>query len=226
MTISEYLEIREINKKIRYKATVLNQNQGKEICFKLTKTDSTFCFENPKHDFPKKIIYKKLNDKEIFVRLTDGKQEGTAYKMQKLLQTSTTIDSTTLNPNFDPILAEKLGGDNYGMKAYLLIILKTGKNLTTDKSFINTCFRGHMDNINLMVKQGKLVVAGPMGKNDNNYRGIFILNLTDIEEAKKLLQNDMAIKEDILDYDIYKWYGSAALTEYINISDKIWKSKP
>ncbi|WP_260392461.1 hypothetical protein [Empedobacter falsenii] len=39
---------------------------------------------------------------------------------------------------------------------------------------INEKFRGHLDNINRLVKEEKLVVAGPMGKNEKNYCGIFI----------------------------------------------------
>lgn len=71
-----------------------------------------------------------------------------------------------------------------------------------------------------------MIVAGPLGKNDNTYRGIFILNVITFEEAEKLLQNDSAIKEGLLDLELYKWYGSAALQEYLEFSDKIWKVKP
>lgn len=226
MTVSEYLEITEINKEINYKATVLKQNQGKEVKFKLTKKDSTYTFENPDHDFPKKIVYQKLNDKEIFVRVSDGRQKEFVYKMQKQYQKNTAKDSAVSNPNFDPVLAQKLGGDDYGMKSYVLVILKTGTNQTTDKELINKSFRGHMENINHLVKEGIMVVAGPLGKNDKAYRGIFILNVTTFEEAESLLQNDSAIKEGILDFDLYKWYGSAALPEYLDFSDKIWKQKP
>lgn len=226
MTVSEYLEITEINKEINYKATVLNQNQGKEVKFKLTKKDSTYTFENPDHDFPKKIVYQKLNDKEIFVRISDGRQKEFEYKMQKQYQKNISNDTAVSNPNFDPVLAQKLGGDDFGMKSYVLVILKTGTNQTTDKDLINKSFRGHMENINHLVKEGKMTVAGPLGKNDKSYRGIFILNVTTFEEAESLLQKDSAIKEGILDFELYKWYGSAALPEYLDFSDKIWKQKP
>tara|TARA_R100001143_G_C3361257_1_gene136207 strand:+ start:23203 stop:23679 length:477 start_codon:yes stop_codon:yes gene_type:complete len=135
-------------------------------------------------------------------------------------------DSTVSNPNYDPDLAQKLGGDDYGMKSYILVILKTGTNQSTDRTFINESFRGHMDNINRLAEGGKLTVAGPLGQNDNSYRGIFILNVTTFEEAERLLQNDTAIKEGLLDYDLYNWYGSAALPEYLEASDKIWRVKP
>lgn len=226
MVISEYLDISRVNNEIVYTATVLNQNQGKGISFTLTKTDSSFNFENPNHDFPKRIMYQKLNDTEIFVQVSDGKQKGFAYKMQKQVQKIIEKDSTVLNPNYDPELAQKLGADDYGMKSYILVILKTGPNQTSDKTLINNSFRGHMNNINHLVKEGKMIVAGPVTKNEKTYRGIFILNVTDFEEARKLLQNDPAISEGLLDVELYKWYGSAALPEYLESSDKIWKVNP
>lgn len=134
--------------------------------------------------------------------------------------------TTNSNPDYDSTLAIKLGADDYGMKSYILVILKTGPNKSTDNTFISECFSGHLDNINRLVKEEKLIVAGPMGSNINNYRGIFILNLSSVEEAGKLLQTDPAIKEKLLDAELYSWYGSAALSEYLKYSDKIWKIKP
>ena len=125
------------------------------------------------------------------------------------------------NQLFDSVLAKKLGADDNGMKGYILVLLKTGNNKTTNKKFIDSCFAGHMQNIGVMVKAGKLVVAGPLGKNDKTYRGIFILNLTDIEEAEKLLLTDPAIHSGLLAAELYKWYGSAALSEYLPFSNRI-----
>lgn len=142
-------------------------------------------------------------------------------------QSNSEKDTLTTNPNYNKELAVKLGGDDYGMKSYFFVILKTGTNTTTDKEFISESFRGHLDNINRLVEEGKLIVAGPLGKNENNYRGIFILNnIKSIEEAVELLRTDPAIKNGLLDYEIFTWYGSAALPEYLPFSDKIWKSKP
>ncbi|MBF6610042.1 MAG: hypothetical protein ITF99_02720 [Chryseobacterium sp.] len=142
-------------------------------------------------------------------------------------QSNTERDTLVSNPNYDRILAEKSGGDEYGMKSYFFVILKTGNNTSADKKLISDSFRGHLANINRMVEQGKLIVAGPLGKNENNYRGIFIFNnIKSTEEAKELLKRDPAIKNGLLDYEIFTWYGSAALSEYLPFSDKIWKSKP
>ncbi|WP_257667910.1 YciI family protein [Parapedobacter tibetensis] len=226
MLISEYLDISGNENETIYTATVLNQNQGKGINFKMAKTDSTFTFENPDHGFPKKIVYQKLTDMEIFVQVSGGEQKGFAYKMKRQGVKPVEKDSTVSNPKYDVALAEKLGADDYGMKSYILAILKTGTNLTTDKTFINNSFKGHLDNINRLVEQGQLIVAGPLGKNDNGYRGIFILNVTTFGEAEKLLQTDPAIKEGLLDVSLYNWFGPAALPEYLEFSDKIWKVKP
>jgi len=130
------------------------------------------------------------------------------------------------NPKYDSTLAEKLGADDYGMKSYYFVLLKTGDNKTTDKDFISKCFAGHMENINRMVEAGHLIIAGPFMKNAQSLRGIFIINSESEDEVKKLLENDLAIKEDLLKAEIFQWYGSAALPEYLESSDKIWKKKP
>ncbi|MDO1501259.1 YciI family protein [Winogradskyella maritima] len=127
------------------------------------------------------------------------------------------------NPNYDAELAEKVGADEYGMKLYVFVMLKTGENTSKEKEPMDKAFAGHMANINRLVEEGKLIVAGPMQPNDNNYRGIFILDVRTIEEAEKLMQTDPAIKAKYLKPDLYQWYGSAALPEYLPASDKVWK---
>jgi len=125
---------------------------------------------------------------------------------------------------YDEALAKKLGANNYGMKMYVLVILKSGTNTTATKAKTDSLFAGHMENMGKMVEAQKLVVAGPMGKNDKNYRGIFVLNTKSIEEAKQLLESDPAIKAKLLEPELYNWYGSAALAEYLPFHDKIQKS--
>lgn len=127
--------------------------------------------------------------------------------------------------SYDSTLAAKLGADEYGMKNYILVILKTGPNTRTDKSYVDSCFAGHMANIQKLVNEGKLVVAGPIKKNDKNYRGIFILNMASFDEAIAAMSGDAAITERLLEPEMYKWYGSAALPEYIPASEKIRKTK-
>jgi uncharacterized protein YciI len=111
------------------------------------------------------------------------------------------------------------------MKRYVLVILKTGPANITDKKITDSLFRGHMENIGVLARAGKLAVAGPMQKNEKSYRGIFILNTTSLEEAKAMLDKDLAIKAGIFDVELYNWYGSAALPMYLPYHEKIERKK-
>jgi len=77
-----------------------------------------------------------------------------------------------------------------------------------------------------LVALKKMVVVGPLEKNSQEYHGIFILDVSTLDEAKILLENDPTIKQNIFTAELYNWYGSAALPEYLKTADKIWKQKP
>ena len=132
----------------------------------------------------------------------------------------------TQNSDFDQALADSLQADQYGMKMYVLAILKTGEAKIDDKEKINELFRGHMDNIQRLVKENKMILAGPLGKNDKNYRGIFIFDVKTIEEAEKLVSTDPAVSSGLLAVELYEWYGSAALPVYLETAKKITKENP
>lgn len=130
------------------------------------------------------------------------------------------------NSNYDKNLADSLGADDYGMKSYSLVMLKTGGGNIEDKAKVDSLFRGHLENIGRLAEAGKIIVAGPLGKNSNDYRGIFIFDESDKTKVAELLQTDPAIKADLLAYDIYNWYGSAALPVYLETHSKIGKIRP
>ena len=142
-----------------------------------------------------------------------------------IILTEETVAQTS-NPNYDSELAAKLGADDYGMKNYILVILKSGSNQSANKEAKSKAFSGHMENINRLVDDGKLIVAGPFGENSNDYRGLFILNVKTLEEANSLLETDPAISAKYLKAESFIWYGSAALSTYLDASDKIWKINP
>ncbi|MGA8810873.1 MAG: YciI family protein [Thermoanaerobaculia bacterium] len=115
-------------------------------------------------------------------------------------------------PSFDPELARRLGADERGMKTYVLCILKTGPNdakvVGKDREDV---FAGHFANIGRLAKEGKLVVAGPFGKNERSWRGLYIFNVPTVEEAEKLVILDPAVKAGVFAYELTPWYGSAAM---------------
>jgi len=128
------------------------------------------------------------------------------------------------NPKFDQALAKSLGGDDYGMKMYILVILKTG-SFSPEKRISDSLFMGHMQNIKRLADSGKLIVAGPMKKNERNYRGIFILNIATLEEGRVLVDSDPAVRSKLLDAELFQWYGSAALPQYLKYHELVEKKK-
>lgn len=229
--ITEYATINQRkNNDIVYSVVLKNQNNGKTIHFKQIPSDTALIYENENHDFPKKIVYKRINDQELRVYLSDGGSKTYSYKLLKLHDKQTQIEAPNAtvgkNPIYNAALAKRLGADAYGMKSYQLIILKTGSSTINDTAIINTAFRGHMANIKRMVNEGKLIVAGPLGKNELNYRGLFIFNTANKEETESLLKKDPAIQANLLSYEILNWYGSAALPLYLEEADKIWTEQP
>lgn len=115
-------------------------------------------------------------------------------------------------PAFDPELAKKLGADERGMKMYVLCILKTGpKDAEIQGKERDEIFAGHFANISRLADEGKLAVAGPFGKNDKTWRGLYIFNVATIEEAEKLVVLDPAVKAGVFVPDLTLWYGTAAM---------------
>lgn len=130
------------------------------------------------------------------------------------------------NPNYDAELAKKLGGTEGGMRSYVLALLKTGPNDTTvtDKDQRAKLFAGHLANINKLADEGKLAVAGPFADPERKYRGLFILAVSKVEEARVLAETDPAIKAGIFVVEYIPWYGSASLMATPEIHKKISKT--
>lgn len=124
---------------------------------------------------------------------------------------------------YDSTLAKSFGADDYGMKSYVFVLLKSGSNNMEKGTARDSIFSGHLKNIGRLADEGKLVIAGPFGDNDKSYRGIFILNVKTIPEARALLQTDPAVHAKILDAELFEWYGSAAIGEYLKIQKRIEK---
>lgn len=113
---------------------------------------------------------------------------------------------------YDSLYAASLGADDYGMKSYVLVMLKRGPNRSQDSTTRAQLQAAHMANINRLAEEGKLVLAGPM-MTDEDIRGIYLFNVTTVEEAKKLTETDPAIQSGSLIMEMHPWYGSAALMD-------------
>jgi uncharacterized protein YciI len=134
----------------------------------------------------------------------------------------TTAAQAEPKPAYDAALAQRLGADQYGMRKYVFVILKRGKVKIADAKERENLLAGHLKNIGRLANEGKLVLAGPF-LSDQDIRGIFIFNVTTVEEAQKLVETDPSIKAGMFDVEMYPWYGSAALMDVNQTHQRIQK---
>lgn len=120
----------------------------------------------------------------------------------------------------DPALAQQLGGDERGMRSYVLVILKTGPHRVPEGSARDEMFKGHFANIKRLAEAGKLVLAGPFGEK-TDWRGMFIFAVATREEAAELVATDPVIKNGEMVAEYHELYASAALMAVNGIHSKI-----
>ena len=84
--IGETMEIIRKDGAIYYIPTVLDQNEGKPVAFKLVSISAIeMVFENEEHDFPQRIVYVKNGDRQIDARI-EGERDGQLSKVDFMLQ--------------------------------------------------------------------------------------------------------------------------------------------
>jgi uncharacterized protein len=91
------------------------------------------------------------------------------------------------------------------MKRYWLVLLKKGENRNQDSIGAAKIQERHLANIGRLVKEGKLVMAGPIGI-DGDLRGIFILNCKDSAEVEAIVKTDTAVITGRLKMEYYPWW--------------------
>jgi uncharacterized protein YciI len=113
-------------------------------------------------------------------------------------------------PSYDPALAASVGADDNGMRRYVLVILKTSPTPVPAGPARDEMFKGHFANMKRLAAEGKLALAGPLDGVDG-WRGLFILAVSDVEEAKALVATDPVVAQGEMVPEFHKYYGSAAL---------------
>ena len=129
-------------------------------------------------------------------------------------------DAGAVSPAFDEALAASLGADDYGMRYYVLVILKTGPTPMPPGEERDEMFRGHFANMKRLAADGKLALAGPLDGVDG-WRGLFILAVTDLEDAAALVATDPVVINGEMVAEYHKYYGSAALMLVNDAHEKV-----
>lgn len=125
-------------------------------------------------------------------------------------------------PAYDGELAKSLGADARGMRSYVLVLLRTGPTKVPVGPERSKMFQGHAANITRLAAEKKLAAAGPLD-GVNGMRGLFVLAVDSIDEAKALVATDPVIVEGEMVADYHKFFSSAALMAVGGIHEKIQK---
>ena len=86
--ITEQVALRKTADGVFYTSTVEDQNNKKTVSFKLSSSDNKiFIFENPEHDFPKRIVYEFTDGNTLHAYIDEGaagaKRQHFYYKKMK-----------------------------------------------------------------------------------------------------------------------------------------------
>ena len=96
-----------------------------------------------------------------------------------------------------------------GMKTYYLGLLRKGNARTSNSTpELQKLQEAHLNHLTLPAKSGKLVMAGPLTDN-GDVRGIMVFVTETLEEAKKLAEQDPAVKAGRLKVEIHPWFAKS-----------------
>ncbi len=115
-----------------------------------------------------------------------------------------TLVSTTQPEKYD--LSKDTSVFSGEMKRYWLVLLQKGPHRNQDSVSAEKIQAAHMANINRLAKEGKLIMAGPIGIEDD-LRGIFIMNCADSAEVENFVRTDSAVITGRLIMKYYPWWA-------------------
>ena len=100
------------------------------------------------------------------------------------------------------------GDTTYVMKRYVMVFLWRGEKAAEfSEKELEELQAAHLANINRLAEEGIVAVAGPYG-DDTELRGMFILDVGSVEEAKVHVDTDPMIKAGRLRAEYHTWWGA------------------
>ena len=95
--------------------------------------------------------------------------------------------------------------DNADMKTYVMVFLMKGEKRNQSKKEAEEIQQNHLAHLTQMHQEGILLMAGPF-MDEQDIKGILVMNTSEIEQAKQVVENDPAIIAGRLKAVYHLWY--------------------
>ena len=107
--------------------------------------------------------------------------------------------------------AEETSKPPFAMANYVLVLLHKGPVWSAKETPENEALhKAHIANITRLFDEGKIILAGPFLDN-GELRGLFLLRVETVAEARKLVDTDPAVKARHLRAEYHPWMGAAGI---------------
>lgn len=93
------------------------------------------------------------------------------------------------------------------MQKYFMVFLKAGPARSQNKEEAAAIQEKHLKYLSKLAEKGKTSLTGPFG-DDGEIRGIVVYNTATIEEARRLAEQDPAVKAGRLVVEVHPWWAA------------------
>lgn len=190
--VTETIELALNAGALYYTPTAKGQNDDQPIPFRLTEhKDMSWTFENPQHDFPKRITYTLLGYDTLQAVVSDGVKEV----------------GFTFVRHAQPARFEMgEGGEAYSMRKFWLLSYLSGPKRDQSQAEAQQIQQGHMAHLNKLWVNEKSCVAGPTD-GQGEVRGFVVFKVATREEAEWLAAQDPAVVSGRLAFTLEAWWA-------------------
>lgn len=106
---------------------------------------------------------------------------------------------------FDVTIADS----TYHMKQYWFVLYSTGADTTAlDSATSADLLKAHLEHQDMQGKRGLIVMGGPYGANEVDWRGLLLYDCDSREEVEGYLRQDPLVQRRRLAYTIAPWFGA------------------
>jgi uncharacterized protein YciI len=190
--VTETIDLTVQNGAIHYIPTVKGQNDNKPVPFRLAEQEGvSWVFENPDHDFPKRIRYALVGHDTLHAQISgSGKEINFAFLRKPRIQ------RFEIPGEDGPVV----------MRKFWLLSYLSGPNRSQSKEEAAQIQSGHMGHLSAIYHAGKSCVAGPTD-GDGEVRGFVVYTTGTRQEAAYLATLDPAVKAGRLTFRLESWWA-------------------